>query len=140
MSAKKSTNRKLSQTQSYIAGFIFSIILTLIPYYIVSGEKMTGDTLLFSLMGYAVLQFGVQVYFFLHLGSESKPRWKLANLIFMLSVVLFIAIGTLWIMKNLNYNMMPSNDPHGTEQKLLEDQNYRNHLDDNMDDMGHSSM
>lgn len=136
MSVKKLTKHELTQTQSYIAGFAFSLILTAIPYYIVVNETMSDNALLFSLMGYAVLQFCVQIYFFLHLGSESKPRWKLANLVFMLSVILFIVIGTLWIMNNLNYNMMHM-DPKATEQKLLEDQNYQNRMDDNID---HSNM
>ena len=79
MSVKKLTKHELTQTQSYFAGFAFSLILTAIPYYIVVNETVTGDALLFSLMGYAVLQFCVQVYFFLHLGSESKPRARCAR-------------------------------------------------------------
>lgn len=133
---------QLSQTQSYIVGFMFSIILTLIPYFIVVKGSLSGDSLIFGLMGYAVLQFWVQALFFLHIGSEKKPRWKTVSLIFMISVVLFVAVGTLWIMKNLNYNMMPSNNPKATEQKLLEDQNYKNYTNGSSDhgNMDHSNM
>ncbi len=116
--------RKLSQVQSYIAGFIFSIILTLIPYYIVVNEKLSGDSLLFGVMGYAVIQFVVQVVFFLHLGHEKNPRWKLISIVFMVAVMLFIAIGTLWIMKNLDYHIL-DRSPKEVENTLLESQNYK---------------
>jgi cytochrome o ubiquinol oxidase subunit IV len=45
--------------------------------------------------------------FFLHLGRETRPRWKLAVFLFMLGVILILVFGSLWIMTNLNYRMMP---------------------------------
>ncbi len=123
----------LNDKQSYVAGFIFSIILTVIPYILVVKDVLHGNTAIYSLMGYAFLQLGVQVYFFLHLGDEKAPRWNLISLVFMMAAVLFIGIGTLWIMQNLNYNMMHM-DPKSTEQKLLEDQAFPtdlNHSDHN---------
>ncbi len=136
---KPTIKRKLTQTQSYIAGFIFSIILTIIPYIMVVRDLAEGDTLLFALMGYATIQFCVQLYFFLHLGAEPKPRWNLLSMIFILGTILIISIGTLWIMKNLNYNMMYT-DPKTTEQNLLKDQNYikdNGQVDDHNNNQSH---
>ena len=121
----KTRTKKLTQMQSYVAGFIFSIILTLIPYYIVVNEKLTGDSLLFGLMGYAILQLVVQLVFFLHLGQEEGPKWNLISIIVMLAFMLIIGLGTLWIMKNLNYNIIDT-PPEELRSKIIKDQNYSN--------------
>lgn len=93
---------------SYTIGFILSLVFTIIPYYIVTETTVGGWLLLAILMGFAVAQLLVQVIFFLHLGRESKPRWNLLAFLFMLLVVVIIVIGSLWIMDNLHYNMMPT--------------------------------
>jgi len=46
----------------------------------------------------------VQMVFFLHIGRGS--RWKLLTFIFTIIVVGIVVIGSIWIMHNLNYNMM----------------------------------
>jgi cytochrome o ubiquinol oxidase operon protein cyoD len=134
---KNILKKQLTQTQSYFAGFVFSIVLTLIPYWIVVNDNLSGDSLLLAIMGYAFLQVVVQMVFFLHLGQESKPRWKLISIIFMSATMLFIGIGTLWIMKNLDYNMTME-DPKKTQETLIEDQNIKtapqeDHTGDNHD-------
>jgi cytochrome o ubiquinol oxidase operon protein cyoD len=48
----------------------------------------------------------VQLFFFLHLGSETKPRWKLLTLFLMLIFAMIVLLGSIWIMYNLNYRMM----------------------------------
>ena len=92
---------------SYTIGFLLSLLFTVIPYYIVTETAVAGWSLIYVLMGFAVAQLYVQVVFFLHLGRESKPRWNLQLFLFMILILLIIVIGSLWIMSNLHYNMMP---------------------------------
>lgn len=98
---------------SYIIGFTLSLILTLGAYFLVSGYIDTSSSpfsqsfLIFLIVGLAITQLFVQLIFFLHLGQESKPRWNLASFLFMLVVLFIIVFGSLWIMNNLDYNMMP---------------------------------
>lgn len=115
-------NIKNSPTNSYIAGFVLSIILTVIPYYVVTEEKLFGNQLIIALLGYAVIQLFVQLYFFLHIGRESKPRWNLISLVGMACIILIIVVGSLWIMKNLNYHSMT---PSETDQYLIQDENLK---------------
>lgn len=90
---------------SYVAGFVLSILLTMTAYLMVVNHG-ASRTFLIVLVGLlAVVQFIVQGYFFLHLGKESKPKWKLFVFIFMIGIVLIIVFGSLWIMDNLNYRM-----------------------------------
>lgn len=92
--------------KSYIFGFILSIILTLVPYYIVVNHVFDTPIVAISITVLAILQLLVQVIFFLHLNSESKPRWNLMAFNFTVLVVAILVAGSLWIMVNLNYHMM----------------------------------
>jgi cytochrome o ubiquinol oxidase subunit IV len=90
----------------YVHGFILSVGLTVIAYLSVVRHLMSGSVLIGFIIGLALIQFLVQMFFFLHLGKETKPRWKLAVAGFMVMVVLILVGGSLWIMNNLNYRMM----------------------------------
>ena len=107
----------------YLVGFGLSLVFTLNAYIAVTqnaDKAMTGG-LLALLLGLAIAQLVVQVFFFLHLGKESKPRWNGLAFITMIMVVLFIVIGSIWIMNNLNYNMMGD---HAAEM-IMEDEGLR---------------
>ena len=57
----------------------------------------------------AALQLYIQSRYFLHLDDDhERPRWRLASYIFTWFTLLIVVIGSLWIMMNLNYNMMMS--------------------------------
>jgi cytochrome o ubiquinol oxidase operon protein cyoD len=97
----------------YLVGFSLSLLFTLTAYTFVyihvhSQHEVFGHPFLRVLTDVlALAQFGTQLYFFLHLGRETKPRWKLLVLAFMVMIVLILVGGSLWIMKNLNYRMTP---------------------------------
>ncbi len=104
---------------SYSLGFIFSIILTAIPFIIVINEFLSGWLLIFTLLGLAALQLFVQLALFLHLGHESKPRWNTIAFLFAGLVVLILVIGSLWIMANLDYRGM---SPSETNQYVSDEE------------------
>lgn len=90
-----------------ILGFIFSIILTIAAYRIVMYYHLTHSVLTYTIMGIAFVQTCIQLFFFLHLGMEStRPRWNLLIFLFMVVLVVVVIAGSLWIMENLNYNVM----------------------------------
>lgn len=101
-----STNYGENQMRSYIIGFILSIILTILPYYMVVNHLFEREALLGAIVILAILQLLVQLIFFLHLGDESKPRWNLITFVFAIIVVGVVVFGSIWIMNNLDYNMM----------------------------------
>lgn len=92
------------QYRSYVIGFALSIITTLLAYYIVVNKVFSTDMLIYTVLGIAVVQLIIQVVYFLHIGRGSK--WKLRTFVFTLIVVAIIVVGSVWIMENLNYNMM----------------------------------
>ena len=92
----------------YLIGFTLSLILTGVAYILVSEQLLSGGELITMIVLLAATQVLVQLIFFLHLGNEPRPRWKLVVFLFMLVVLGILVGGSLWIMQNLDYNMMPS--------------------------------
>jgi len=88
----------------YTVGFILSILLTVVAYIAVTKHLFNGATIA-VIVALASAQVLVQLFFFLHLGEETRPRWKLGVFVFMLIVLGILVYGSLWIMQNLNYNM-----------------------------------
>ncbi|MDF2718742.1 MAG: cyoD, partial [Paenibacillus sp.] len=79
-------------------GFLLSIVLTIIPLVVVLNHWVEGTGAMVIMLGTAVLQFVVQLVFFMHLREEKKPRWNLMALLLGLFILLTIVIGSIWIM------------------------------------------
>lgn len=90
---------------SYVVGFVLSLVFTLIPYYLVVHKSLGANTLVATIIGFAILQLIIQVVFFLHLGREKKPRWNLFFLMSTIGIILLVVGGSIWIMSHLHYNM-----------------------------------
>jgi cytochrome o ubiquinol oxidase operon protein cyoD len=101
--------------KAYIIGFISSITLTLVAYFLVVNQSLSRTKLIVTIITLALVQFTLQLIYFLHLGTERKPRWKFLVFSFMVSVVLILVIGSIWIMDNLNYHMLTG---HNLEQHM----------------------
>jgi len=97
----------------YIIGFILSLVLTFGAFFIVNQHVTTHHVefshtfIITTILILAVAQLLVQLFFFLHMGQEKKPRWNMYIFIAFISLILMIVIASLWIMYHLNYNMMP---------------------------------
>jgi cytochrome o ubiquinol oxidase operon protein cyoD len=88
----------------YTVAFVLSVVLTGVAYIAVT-KHLFDSSLITVIVALASAQVLVQLFFFLHLGQEAKPRWKLGVFIFMLIVLGILVYGSLWIMQNLNYHM-----------------------------------
>ena len=84
--------------KSYVIGFLLSLVLTAIPLIVVLNDLMEGTPAKVLLLGSAVLQFVVQLFYFMHLKEEQKPRYNLAVLLLGIAIVVTIVAGSIWIM------------------------------------------
>jgi len=91
---------------STVVGFVISIVLTFIAFWLVEKHAMRIDDLYGLVSVLAVIQILVQLFFFLRLNSGMDGAWNIATLIFTVIVILIVVVGSLWIMYNLNYNMV----------------------------------
>ena len=90
-----------------VIGLILSAILTLASYRIVTYYHLTSMGLVYAVFALGIIQALVQLVFFLHLGLEEKPFWHMITFIFTALMLIIIVGGTMWIMSNLSYNLMP---------------------------------
>jgi len=94
-------------TRSYVIGFVLSLIFTVIPYYLVTNKTIAGSALLATILGIAVLQMFIQIFFFLHLGRGPKPFYNVVFFFATAGIIVIVIGASLFIMNNLYHNMSP---------------------------------
>ena len=95
--------------KGYMTGFVLSIILTAIPFWMVMGnvfEKPSTTALV--ILAFAAVQIVVHMIYFLHMNAKSEGGWNMLALVFTIVLVVITLSGSIWIMYHLNSNMMPS--------------------------------
>jgi cytochrome o ubiquinol oxidase operon protein cyoD len=102
------SKRERGTMQSYIAGFILSLVFTINAYYLIVSKTLTGRPLLITIFTLAVLQMATQIFFFLHLGRGPKPLYNVIFFIGTVGLILVVVLGSIFINNNLRYNMSPS--------------------------------
>lgn len=92
--------------KSYITGLGLSLVLTLMSFGIVMHRLFSVKWTFIALATLAILQLLAQVVFFLRMNTNPEGRWNSMPFIFTLIIIAILAGGSLWIMYNMNYNMM----------------------------------
>jgi len=92
----------------YAFGFVASVLLTIAAYLLATQNTHSKTVIGLTLAGLALVQFVVQLVFFLHVGEERKPRWRQLTMVLMVFFAVVVVLGSIWIMYNLNYRMSPS--------------------------------
>ena len=100
------TGASHGSVKTYLIGFILSVILTVIPFWMVMNGTASQGVILATVVGMAVVQILVHLVCFLHMNTSSDERWNLIAFLFTMLIIGIVVIGSLWIMYNLNINMM----------------------------------
>lgn len=93
---------------SYLKGFFCALTFTILAFLTATDHSIDGFSRMFIIIVLAIVQFILQLVFFLHLGEDRKPKWKTGVMLMMILIVLILVLGSLWIMKSLDYRMLPS--------------------------------
>ena len=98
--------------RGYVTGFVLSVILTAIPFWLVMADVLR-DTVLTSIviMAFAAVQIVVHMVYFLHMNTKSESGWTFIALVFTLTLVVVTLAGSIWVMTHMDRNMMPMT-PH----------------------------
>ncbi|MET0363536.1 MAG: cytochrome o ubiquinol oxidase subunit IV [Sphingobium sp.] len=94
--------------RDYVIGFVLSVILTAIPFWLVMARPLSDSLTAVAIMGFAGVQMIVHMIFFLHMNGKQEGGWTLTALLFTIIIVVIMMSGSLWVMYHLNNNMMPS--------------------------------
>ena len=98
--------------KGYATGFVLSLILTAIPFWLVMNGVIADPGLTAAvILGFAAVQIVVHMVYFLHMNARSEGGWNMLALIFTVVLVVIVLSGSLWVMYHLNANMMPMS-PH----------------------------
>lgn len=103
--------------KSYSIGFLLSVILTAIPFWLVMSGKGfdKSSTTAIVILGFAAVQIVVHMIYFLHLNTKAEGGWNMLALIFTVVLVVITLSGSIWVMYHLNHNMMPGMNPESTQ-------------------------
>jgi cytochrome o ubiquinol oxidase operon protein cyoD len=94
--------------KDYSVGFILSVILTAIPFWLVMGHVLEPGTTKAVILGFAAVQVIVHMIYFLHMNSSSEGGWNMLALILTIILLGIVLSGSIWVMFHMNANMMPS--------------------------------
>jgi cytochrome o ubiquinol oxidase operon protein cyoD len=97
-----------STFSGYMIGFIASVILTAIPFWLVMADVFSSRNMtVVIILGLALVQIVVHMIYFLHMNFHSEGGWNMLSLLFTLLLVFITLAGSLWVMYHMNVNMMP---------------------------------
>jgi cytochrome o ubiquinol oxidase operon protein cyoD len=92
---------------SYTAGFALALLLTGASFLVSQTHLLWAPGVSAGLAVLAIAQMGVHLVFFLHISTGPDNTNNVLALAFGLLVVTLVVSGSLWIMANLNANMVP---------------------------------
>ncbi len=91
----------------YVLGILGCAFLTLISFWAVMTQDFSKTATFIIIYSSACIQFLVQLVCFLRLNTQTDAaRTNVMAIIFTGVILVTIIVGSMWIMSNLNYNMM----------------------------------
>jgi cytochrome o ubiquinol oxidase operon protein cyoD len=94
---------------TYLVGVALAMLLTTVSFFISGTTLVWGPSIPVALVVLAIAQMGVHLVFFLNITTDPDNVNNVMALAFGVLIVLLLLTGSLWIMANLNHNMMPMN-------------------------------
>ena len=91
---------------SYTVGLGLAILATIVSFVVSQTTLLWPPGIPVGLIVLAFAQIGIHLVFFLHLGSGPDNTNNLISLVNGLGIVFVIIAGSVWIIANLNWNMM----------------------------------
>jgi len=91
----------------YLTGLGLAILLTATSFFVAGTDLVWQPSIPVALVVLAIAQMGVHLVFFLHITTGADNANNVLALAFGVLIVMLVIGGSLWIMANLNHNMMP---------------------------------
>jgi cytochrome o ubiquinol oxidase operon protein cyoD len=81
-----------------IAGFILSIVLTVLALWLDQQGALPREWLITVVLGLAVIQIAIQLFFFMHVTESDERAWHVWLLALGFLLVITIVAYSMWIM------------------------------------------
>lgn len=92
--------------KSYLTGFVLSVVLTVIPFWIVMTGNVSKATTFYSVIALAVVQIVVHLKYFLHLDFSIRGRLNTFAFLFTALIIVMVVGLSIWIIYSANAMMM----------------------------------
>ena len=93
--------------RNYVVGLGFASLLTVASFWAAASHLIWGPSVPVALLVLGIAQMGVHLVFFLHITTGPDNTNNVLALAFGVLVVFLLVAGSIWIMNNLDHNMMP---------------------------------
>ena len=93
--------------RTYLIGLGLAVLLTALSFWAPTTHLIWGPGIPIALIVFAIAQMGVHLVFFLHITTSPDNTNNVLALAFGVLIVFLVIGGSVWIMTNMNYNMMP---------------------------------
>lgn len=93
--------------RGYLVDLGLAVLLTAASFWMVGTDLVWRPAIPVALIALGVAQMGVHLVFFLHITSGPDHFNNSMALAFGVLIVVLLIGGTLWIMANMNGNMLP---------------------------------
>jgi len=91
----------------YLTGLGLAILLTATSFFVAGTRLVWEPSIPVALVVLAIAQMGVHLVFFLHITTGPDNTNNVLALAFGVLIVVLLMGGSLWIMINLDQNLMP---------------------------------
>ena len=91
----------------YTTGLFLAVLLTATSFWVANTSLLWPPGVPLGLAVLAIAQMGVHLVFFLHITTGPDNTNNVLALAFGVLIVALVIAGSVWIMDNLNANMMP---------------------------------
>jgi cytochrome o ubiquinol oxidase operon protein cyoD len=107
--------------KDYSIGFILSVILTAIPFWLVMTHQLPPGTTKAVILVFAAVQLVVHMIYFLHMNSKSEGGWNMMAMLLTVILLFIVMTGSIWVMYHMNANMMPNMSNEGSSVHGMHD-------------------
>lgn len=91
----------------YLSGMLICSLLTILAFWVVMRHDLPNNIIFGIIYAAAVVQLFAQLICFIRLNVKTpQSQLNVLSFIFAIIILITIVIGSIWIMDNLNYNMI----------------------------------
>ncbi|MQY43599.1 cytochrome o ubiquinol oxidase subunit IV [Epibacterium sp. SM1969] len=97
--------------KTYVIGFVLSVVLTIIPFWLVMGEPIESKAWIVAIIFiFGGIQMIVHIHYFLHVNIKAEEGWQAMSAGLTILLLMIVLSGSIWVMFNLQENMMPAHE------------------------------
>jgi cytochrome o ubiquinol oxidase operon protein cyoD len=93
--------------RTYLIGLGLAILMTIASFWAAQTHLIYGPGICVAIVVLAIAQMGIHLVFFLHITTAADNTNNVLALAFGILIACLVIFGSLWIMANLNHNMLP---------------------------------